>query len=105
MAFDEKEKRRLIALTRALKEEKGLSIKKIELDNDILRLRKAEKELEAIKQEYKDSPVVVKEAEKEKAKLRAIVDQLNEYMKIIHPEGLLDLTGTDGKGASVMVSG
>jgi|GEM_PF-3142909 len=105
MAFNDKEKRRLIALTRALKEEKGLSIKKMELDSDIARFRDAQKQLEVIKQEYKDSPAVVKEAEKESAKLQSIVDQLNEYMSVIHPEGLLDIGGDTGKGKSVMVSG
>ncbi len=105
MSFSDKEKRRLIALTRALKEEKGIQLKKIELDNDIARFRDAQKQLEVIKQEYKDSPVVVKEAEKESAKLQIIVDQLNEYMSLIHPEGLLDIGNNDGKGKSMMVSG
>ncbi len=105
MSFSDKEKRRLIALTRALKEEKGLSIKKNELDIDIARFRDAQKQLEVIKQEYKDSPAVVKEAEKESAKLQTIVEQLNEYMSIIHPEGLLDINGDGGKGKSMMVSG
>lgn len=105
MSFSDKEKRRLIALTRALKQEKGLSMKKVELDSDIARFRDAQKQLEVIKQEYKDSPAVIKEAEKESAKLQAIVEQLNEYMSIIHPEGLLDIGNNDGKGKSMMVSG
>lgn len=105
MSFSDKEKRRLIALTRALKEEKGIQLRKAELDNDIARFRDAQKQLDVIKQEYKDSPAVVKEAEKESAKLQAIVDQLNEYMSIVHPEGLLDIGNSDGKGKSMMVSG
>lgn len=104
MAFSEKEKKRIIALTRALKEEKGVIIKKSELEYDIARFKKGQAEIDKIAYEYADTPAVVKEAEKEKAKLESIIGELNEYMSIIHPEGLLDL-GSDGKGQTVVAAG
>jgi len=104
MGFSDQEKRRLLVLTRRLRDEKGIAIKQDELQEDIQRFQDGINELEQIKEEYKDTPVVVEEAKESQVKLERIIGDLNEYMSIIHPEGLLDL-GSDSQGQTVMASG
>jgi DNA repair exonuclease SbcCD ATPase subunit len=104
MSFTEQEKRRLIALTRQLKEQKGLTIKKSELDQDIAHYRKAQEEIIQIKDQHRESPAVTKAAEESYGKLQSIIDDLNDYMGLIYPEGLIDL-GSDGHGQTAMASG
>lgn len=104
MGLNDKEKKKLIALTRRLKEEKGITIKKAEIDGDIQRFRKAQEEIQAVENEYKDYPAVVEEAKQSRQKLQSIIDELNEYMGVVYPEGLIDL-GSGPQGQAVMANG
>lgn len=96
MAFSEQEKKRFKAIIRRLRKEKGIRIYKHELDSDIAKIQNDIKAIEKIKEEHKDTPVVVEEADKAHKKLKGIIDDLNDYMSVLHPEGLIDL-GDDGE--------
>jgi len=36
---------------------------------------------------------VIEEADKSVKKLQSIIDDINEYMTVLHPEGLIDIGG------------
>jgi hypothetical protein len=91
MAFNDKQKRRVVAITKQLKEQKGITVKKAELLAGINDFKKTQQEILKVKSEYSDCPLVQEEADKEHKKLQKIIDDLNEYMKVLHPEGLLDM--------------
>ncbi|MCH2226489.1 MAG: hypothetical protein MK033_01830 [Candidatus Caenarcaniphilales bacterium] len=95
MAFTDQEKRRFKAIVKRLRKEKGIRFYKHECEEDLARAKKGMSELEKIKEESKDMPIVVEEAEKAHKKLQTIVSNLNEYMSILHPEGLFDI-GDEG---------
>lgn len=95
MAFSEQEKKRFKAIIRRLRKEKGIRIYKHELDTDLLRLKKAQQSILEIKEASKDQPNVIEEADKSVKKLQGIIDDINEYMTVLHPEGLIDIGGSD----------
>lgn len=104
MPMNEDQKKKLVALTRQLKKQKGISIKQSELQEDITRLKKAQEEINSIKEQHKDVEVVQKEADVENKKLQIIINELNDYMKVLHPEGLLDF-GTGATGQQIVGQG
>ncbi|MDA0771764.1 MAG: hypothetical protein O3C63_02355 [Cyanobacteria bacterium] len=95
MALNEKEKTRFLAILKAMKEQKGYVVKQSELQADIKHYKKSQAEIEDLKKEYSDCPAVLKEADAQKKKLQNIINDLNQYMQILHPEGLLDM-GSSG---------
>ena len=102
-ADKEKKQRRVLAITKQLREQKGVVIKKQELDFDLKNLKKAQKEMGEMAKE--DGTDLAKQiAKEETAKLQNVIDELNEYMGIIYPEGLIDLGG-DEMGSSISISG
>lgn len=101
MAFSEKQKRRIVALTRRLKEDKGLTVKQADIQKAINEYKEAQKEYSKIKEEHSDSEVISKRMDDSIVKVQKIVDDMNEYMRILHPEGLLDM----GSGPSVVSHG
>jgi hypothetical protein len=90
MPKTEKQKKRIIAIARQLKEQKGFTFKHSEYVEDLARFKKAQSDILKVKEEYKGVDVVEKEADKEYKKLQSIIDEINDYMQILHPEGLLD---------------
>lgn len=100
MSFSDKEKRRLIAITRQLKEQKGITINPKNINADIKNFKADFQELDNLKQEYGDLPAIVEEAEAEQKKLKSIINDLNDYMAVLHPEGLLDMSGGSSSGGS-----
>lgn len=96
--MDQKKKRRAIAIAKKLKEEKGLTIKLSEIDEDIKKIKKNQAEILKIKTENQGSKVIEKAADDNYKKLQDIIDTLNEYMEILHPAGLIDYgSGPSGK--------
>ena len=104
MALSDKEKRRLIAITKELRRKKGIRIKKSNLDQDLQNLKKAQEKIDKIKQENAEIPAVIDEANKSHQKLQVIVDQINDYMKVLTPEGLIDIDD-GGKPSGALASG
>jgi hypothetical protein len=104
MALNDKQKRAATAITRGLKEKKGLSIKQSELLQEIDDCKKRQKKALEIKEANAKSPVVVEKADETYRKLQNIIDDINEYMSILHPEGLLDY-GSGASGGKVMGQG
>lgn len=106
MAFSEQEKKRFQAIIRRLRKEKGIRIHKHELDTDLLKLKKAQQSIIEIKEAHKDQPTVIEEADKSVKKLQTIIDDINEYMSVLHPEGLIDMGGdTNTPQSTVVISG
>ena len=98
MATNDKKKKRIVAIARQLKDKKGLTIKQNELNQDLTRFKTAQKEILKVKEEYKGVEIVEKEADAKYKKLQSIIDELNEYMSILHPEGIIDYgSGASGK--------
>lgn len=98
MAFDDKRKRRIVAVSKKLKEDKGLVVKSSDLQKAIADYKQIQKDYQQVKEKYKDSEAVVKRADESTKKVQTIIDELNEYMRVLHPEGLLDMgTGSSGK--------
>jgi|688.fasta_scaffold2112237_1 hypothetical protein len=95
MPKTEKQKRRIIAIARQLKEQKGFTFKHSEYVEDLARFKKAQSEILKIKEEYKGVDVIQKKADIEYKKFQAIIDQINDYMQILHPEGLLDFGSSE----------
>jgi hypothetical protein len=104
MPMNEDQKKKFVAIVRQLKKQKGLNIKQAEVTKDLNRIQKAQQDILKVKEEYKDEPAVQKEADKEYKKLQGIVNDLNEYMKVLHPEGLLDF-GTGSTGQQIVGQG
>lgn len=104
MALNDKQKRRLVAVVNQLKQQKGLTIKKNELDQDIARYKKAQQEILQQKEGFEDNKEVVDAVEKGYKKVQSIIDELNEYMRVLHPEGLLDL-GQGSSGKAILSQG
>lgn len=102
MAMNDQERKRFVAITRRLKEQKGITIKQSEVAVLLEKLKKGYKDVSAVKEEYKSYDAVKEEADIELKKIQSIINDLNEYMSILHPEGLIDF-GT-GKGGKQVVS-
>ena len=94
--MNDEQQKRFVAIIRQLKKQKGLTVKQSELVNDINNLKKAQEDILKIKEENKDNEDIKQEVDKGYKKLQSVVNDLNEYMKVLHPEGLLDF----GSGAS-----
>jgi F0F1-type ATP synthase alpha subunit len=59
-----------------------------------------------IKEANKDHPNVLEEADKSVKKLQGIIDDINEYMTVLHPDGLIDIGGdTNTPQSTIVVSG
>lgn len=104
MAMNEDQKKKFVAIVRQLKKQKGISIKQAEVTKDIKRFQKAQQDILKVKEEYKGNTIVENEADKENKKLQSVINELNDYMKILHPEGLLDF-GTGSTGQQVVGQG
>jgi hypothetical protein len=103
MAMNEKDKIRVKALAKKLKEKKGINIKQSGLQSDINRLKKDQEKIIKLKSES-ESLVIHKEADLAVKKLQSIIDDINDYMTVLHPEGLLDY-GSSTSGGKVMGQG
>lgn len=103
-ASKDKKRRRLIALTKKLREEKGIVMKKHELETDIRTIRKAQEEINKIA-EQDASKEIQDYASETNGQLQSIIDDINYYMGIVYPEGLIDIGGPEGFGKSVMTTG
>ena len=101
--IDQKQKKRAVAVVKALRDQKGIVLKKHELDQDLKNLKKAQQEVLDIKAQD-SSPATQKEADKSFNKLQSIIDDLNDYMSVLHPEGLIDI-GPSAQGGSMSISG
>jgi len=101
MAFNDKQKKRIVAITRQLKEQKGVTIKQSELAQDLASCKQRQKKVLEIKEQFKDVPVIQEQANESHKKLQRIIDDLNDYMAILHPEGLLDY----GSGSAKSIVG
>lgn len=99
----EKERRRIIGITKQLREQKGIVISKKEVDKDLQNLKNAQHELDAMVQPD-STPAFKREVKESKGKLQDVIDEINLYMGIVYPEGLIDLGG-DEMGSSISVSG
>ena len=97
MPMNEEQQKKFTAIIRQLKKQKGLTIKHAELNEELKFYKDKQKEVKAIKA-GSDNKVVHEEADKQNKKLQNIIDDLNDYMKVLHPEGLLDYgTGAGGQ--------
>lgn len=99
-----KEKRRIVAITKRLKEEKGINLTKAEFDIGIKQAQKAQ-ELIRKEAEGNDSPDVQQAADESCAKLQSIIDDINYYMGAVYPEGLIDIGTDNEQGQSIVASG
>ncbi len=98
--MDDKSKRKIVAIAKQLKEKKGFVVNQQEVNKDIMRYKKAQQEILKVKEAHKGIEIVEKEADQSCKKLQGIIDDLNEYMRVLHPEGLLDLgSGSSGQFA------
>lgn len=98
MALNDKQKRNAIAIARKLKKDKGFTIKQSELLHEIDDCKKRQKKALEIKNENSDSPAVVEKADQTHKQLQKIIDDINDYMSVLHPEGLIDYgAGPTGK--------
>jgi len=104
MSLNDKQKKAVVAITRQLKEQKGLTIKQSELLQEIDDCKKRQKRALEIKQENEKLPAIAQKADDTHKKLQNIINELNEYMSILHPEGLLDY-GSGAGGKQVMGQG
>ena len=100
MPMNEDQKKKFVAVIRQLKKQKGLTIKHTELNEELKFYKGKQQEVKAIRAGSEDK-VVHEEADKQNKKLQSIIDNLNDYMKVLHPEGLLDY----GSGAGGQVVG
>jgi uncharacterized membrane-anchored protein YjiN (DUF445 family) len=104
MPMNEDQKKRFIAIVRQLKKQKGITLKQSELVKDLNNVKQAQERILKVKEEYKDEEVVQREADKEYKKLQEVANNLNDYMKVLHPEGLLDF-GTGAGGQAIVGQG
>lgn len=104
MGMNEKSKKRFVAIARQLKEQKGVLLKQAELTEGIKTLKEAQVKIDKTQKANPDSAAVQQDSEEKKKKLQDIIDELNDYMKILHPEGLLNM-GKGSSGKSVMGQG
>ncbi len=102
--MDEKTKRRVVAIAKQLKEKKNFVVNQQEVNKDIVRYKKAQQDILKVKEQYKGIELVEKEADSSHKKLQDIIDGLNEYMRVLHPAGLLDM-GSGSSGKSVVGQG
>ena len=102
--MNEDQKKRFIAIVRQLKKQKGITLKQSELVKDLNNVKQAQERILKVKEEYKDEEVVQREADKEYKKLQEVANNLNDYMKVLHPEGLLDF-GTGASGQAIVGQG
>lgn len=104
MPFNDKQKKQFIAVARQLKQQKGLTFKQSELQQDIINCKKAQEEILKLKEGFENNKEVTTKVEENHKKLQTIIDDLNEYMRILHPEGLLDF-GKGSAGQALMGNG
>ena len=104
MPLNDKEKRRFVAIAKEMKKKKNFVVKQPEMRAGIQEYQKAQKELLDLKEEYKNYPAVVQKADESYKQLQTIIDDLNEYMRVLHPAGLLDM-GSGSSGKSVVGQG
>ncbi len=104
MPLNDKQRKKFVAIVRQLKKQKGVAIKQQELNQDIERYKKAQEEILVIKEQNLGLKDVESYADDKVKKLQGIIDELNEYMKILHPEGLLDL-GIGSAGKAIVSNG
>jgi hypothetical protein len=100
MAFTEQEKRRIIAITRKLREDKGIVIRKSDLDQDLARVKSSQDNI--VKSKKLDtSKEHAAKADESTKKLQEVIDNLNEYMSVLHSANLIeiDVGGSDLKAA------
>ncbi|MBT6842834.1 MAG: hypothetical protein HOA17_03430 [Candidatus Melainabacteria bacterium] len=95
MSLNDKQKKRVVAITKQLKIQKGISINQKEIMDGISSCKKSQQEILGIKKQHPNSLEVREKAETNTKKLQNIIDDLNEYMRILHPEGLLEM-GSSG---------
>lgn len=93
MPFSDKQKKKMLALTREMKRQKGITIKNHEMQHSIKVYKKAQEDILSVKEKYAGNKAVESHAVNEHKKLQQIIDELNEYMSILHPEGLIDFSG------------
>jgi uncharacterized membrane-anchored protein YjiN (DUF445 family) len=94
----DKQKRAYTAVIKKLKEQKGITIKYAEMQSDLQDCKDRQKKIVELKQQFTSLPAVQEEADKSYKKLQNIIEDINEYMSILHPAGLLDMgSGTSGK--------
>lgn len=102
---DEKKALRVRALAKGLKEKKGFVAKESELKQDIARLEKTQKEIKEASSKFQTEEGK-SQADNAYKKLQNIIDDLNEYMSILHPEGLIQIdTSSSGEGSRSITSG
>ena len=65
-------------------------MKASEYNHEIKQLKEKQKEINKIKEEHKDIPAIVEKADDSNKKLQTIINDLNDFMKVLHPEGLID---------------
>jgi uncharacterized membrane-anchored protein YjiN (DUF445 family) len=102
MAFNDKQKKRFVAIARQLKQQKNITIKQNEIVEDLKRYKKAQEDVLTVKEQYKGNEAVSKAADESYQRLQKIIGDLNEYMNILHPEGLIDFGS--GKGGKQILS-
>lgn len=102
MAFNEQKKRRIVAITKQLRNQKGLTIKQSDLNEGLAEYKEAQTQLLSLKEKYNSMPGVVEKIDSEYKKVQKIINDLNEYMSVLHPEGLIDFGS--GKGGKQVVS-
>ncbi len=102
MAMNDQEKKRFVAIARRLKDQKGITIKHSEVGLLLGKLKQGHQDVSKVKEQYKDVEAVYKEADTELKKIQDIINDLNEYMSILHPTGLIDFGS--GKGGKQVVS-
>ncbi len=101
---EEKKSRRIVAVTKELRQKKGITIKKHEIDIGLKQLTKAKKDILQMG-ETDGSEAAKKAAATESEKLQNIIEDLNYYMGIVYPEGLVDIGEGEDRGSTVSISG
>ena len=104
MPMNEDQKKKFVAIIRQLKKQKGIAVKQSGLAKDLNNVKEAQQRVLEVKNKYPDDKVVQREADKEYQKLQSVASDINEYMKILHPEGLLDF-GTGSNGQQIVGQG
>lgn len=99
-----KNKRRAIAITKKLKEEKGINLTKAGFDVGLKQYQKAQEQIRK-EAEGSNSPEVKRVADESCQKLQGIIDDINYYMGIVYPEGLIDIGTDNEQGQSIAITG
>lgn len=100
---DDKKRRKVVAITRELKKQKGIVMKKSGFEAELQNLKNEQAKIAKIVEGENDQEVL-DAAHESNAKLQNIVDDINLYMGIIYPEGLMEID-TEETGVAVSISG